>query len=283
MAIPPPFDAGPVAVATSRDVIRATGPDTEVFLQGQLSQDISPLAPGESAWSLLLQPQGKVDAWLRVTRLDASSFLLDVDAGAAEGVLARLNRFKLRTDCDLVADTWNIISIRGVGAHAVEVPAESGAEVVVRAGWRGVEGIDALGPATVPVDLPTATTDDLELLRVMAGVPAMGAELTEATIPAEAGIVEQSVSFTKGCFTGQELVARIDSRGGNVPRRLRGVEAEHALTPGAAVLIDGAEVGAVTSAAGTVALAYIKRSVEAFPTAATVDGAPVSLRELPLF
>ena len=280
------FDHEPVAVQVPRDVIRASGPDTEAFLQGQLSQDIAPLAPGESAWALLLQPQGKVDAWLRITRIDATSFLLDLDAGAAEATLTRLNRFKLRTACDLETESWSTVSIRGPGAHDVEIAAASGAEVVVPAGWPGVEGIDALGASVaLPDELTVASLDDLELLRVACGVPAMGAELTESTIPAEAGVVERSVSFTKGCYTGQELVARIDSRGGNVPRRLRGLLAADAaaLAVGQAVESGGVDVGIVTSKSGPVALAYIRRSIEQFPASATVDGRPVQLYELPMY
>ena len=110
----------------------------------------------------------------------------------------------------------------------------------------------------------------------------MGAELTDKTIPAEAGIVERSVSFTKGCYTGQELVARIDSRGGNVPRHLRGVSAEEPLTPGAAILVDGDDVGALTSVSGTIGLGYVRRSVSDLPVDAQVDGVPARILELPM-
>lgn len=279
------FDEAPRAVATTRDVVRATGPDTEVFLQGQLSQDISRLAPGESAWSLLLQPQGKVDAWLRITRIDVETYLCDLDSGAGPAAVERLTRFKLRTRIELSLETWNIVSIRGPGSLALSISADSGAEVVAPADWPGIEGIDLLGPkVTLPEEVEEATEADLDHLRILAGVPAMGSELTERTIPAEAGIVERSVSFTKGCYTGQELVARIDSRGGNVPRRLRGVVAENgkALKTGSPVMVEGAEVGSVTSVSGSVGLAYIKRAVETLPAACDIDGTAAAIHELPL-
>lgn len=283
MSIPQPFASGPAAVVITRGIIRASGPDTEAFLQGQLSQDISRLAPGESGWSLLLQPQGKVDAWLRATRIDASTFLLDLDPQAVEATLKRLSRFKLRTACDLEADEWSIVSIRGTGSAAIEVPEDSGAEVVVPAEWPGIEGIDLLGPApTAPPGPQAATIEDLETLRILAGVPAMGSELTETTIPAEAGIVERSASFTKGCYTGQELVARIDSRGGNVPRHLRGVVGDGALTTGATIQIGDADVGTITSASGNIGLAYVKRAVESFPATAESNGVSVEMRTLPM-
>ena len=108
--------------------------------------------------------------------------------------------------------------------------------------WPGVEGVDLLGPDGAPgIDLPEAGPEALEALRVEAGVPAMGAEVHEGTIPAELGqwVIDASVSFTKGCYTGQELVARIDSRGGNVPRPVRGLLLDGAASVGAAVLVDG--------------------------------------------
>jgi folate-binding protein YgfZ len=117
----------------------------------------------------------------------------------------------------------------------------------------------------------------------------MGAELTDRTIPAEAGqwVIDTSVSFTKGCFTGQELVARIDSRGGNVPRQLRGLvlSGGDAAPADAAVVVDGDEVGTVTSVARTVALAHIGRRITP-PAAAEVRfgdrAVPAAVVDLPM-
>ena len=230
----------------ARDVLRVSGADTVTFLQGQLSQDVAAMEVGDSRFSLLLQPQGKVDAWLRVTRTGDDELLLDVDAGWGEAVQARLRRFLLR-----VAVT--IEPVEGWSAAAATEPVDGLLAVAPE-----VEGfVDLLGPAA---DLPP-DPDDYEERRIRAGVPRMGSELDESTIPAAAGVVERSVSFTKGCYTGQELVARIDSRGGNTPTRLRTLEVEGAPT-GAEVVVDGKAVGAVTSAAGGVALAYLRREVE---------------------
>jgi folate-binding protein YgfZ len=249
-------------VPVQRDVVRVEGPEAIAFLQGQLSQDIEGLAVGASVRSLLLQPTGKVDAWLRVTRLGDDRVTLDVDAGFGEAVRARLVRFKLRTKADIGLETVSGFAVRGPGAEGLDLPG------ALLAGWPGVEGIDVLDGA-LPADLPQASPDDLEGLRIEAGVPALGAELTDATIPAEAGqwLIDASVSFTKGCYTGQELVARIDSRGGNVPRPLRGLlVAGEPVSVGTPVSVHGAEVGVVTSsgrsaALGAVALAPLARSV----------------------
>ena len=208
----------PTVTRMTRDVVRAEGPDAVAFLQGQLSQDVERLNAGESAWSFLLQPQGKVDAWFRVLRTGNDRYELDVDEGWGEAVIARLERFKLRTKCELTLErSVPVLAVRG--AHV-----DGGR----RTGWPDLDGSDLFGDASAPADAQELDHEGYEALRIDHGVPAMGAELTEDTIPAEAGawVVDASVSFTKGCFTGQELVARIDSRGGNVPRHLRILDVE---------------------------------------------------------
>jgi folate-binding protein YgfZ len=279
-----------------RDVVRVAGPDAVAYLQGQISQDIDALAIGSSARSFVLQPTGKVDAWARATRIAADEVVLDVDGGHGDALAARLRRFLLRTKADVDALDWRAVAIRGPRA-AEAIPAGAGDDALVTpAGWPGVDGVDLLGPAVdPPPGVPKVDASAYESLRIRSGVPRMGAELTGATIPAETGrwVVDASVSFTKGCFTGQELVARIDSRGGHVPRHLRGLVADAGELPpvGAPVVVDGAEVGRVTSAApapGTgraLALAYVGRAVTP-PAAAEVSGGgpglPVTVVDLPM-
>jgi folate-binding protein YgfZ len=260
-----------LAVFVDRDVVRVSGPDAESYLQGQLSQDVVGLAAGEAAWSLLLQPQGKVDAFLRVTRVAGDDFLLDTDAGWGGRVVERLERFKLRTKADVEALDWKCLALRGDGGG--ERPQ---GDVVLPFEWGSLTGFDVLGPnPTLPAGAEVADPAEYERLRIEAGVPVMGKELDERTIPAEAGVVDRAVSFTKGCYTGQELVARIDSRGGNVPKHLRLIRVEGTVPPaGATVRHDGKDVGTLTSVAaaegtsGAVALGYVGRAVG---VPATVD------------
>jgi folate-binding protein YgfZ len=276
------------ATVIARDVVRVTGPDAVAYLQGQLSQDVEDLDVGSTGWSFLLQPTGKVDAWLRVTRTAADEVVLDTDSGHCDAVLARLRRFLLRTKADIDPLDWQAVALRGPGA--VAAAGEAAAGLRVPAGWPGVEGADLLGEdVTVPAGLATVGFDAYESLRIRAGVPALGTELTEATIPAEAGqwVIDESVDFTKGCFTGQELVARIDSRGGNVPRPVRGVDlpGEDAPAVGAVVTVEGAEVGRLTSVAprpggGHVGLAVVGRAVVP-PVRARVGEADATIVELP--
>lgn len=210
-----------------RDVVRVDGSEAATYLQGQISQDVDALSVGSTMWSFVLAPTGKVDAWFRIHRVADDDFLLDVDAGHGDLLIARLERFRLRTD--------------------VAITHEPRAELPEPVRWPGIDDVD---------DEPA---------RIRAGFPRMGAELTENTIPGEAGplVLDLSVSFTKGCYTGQELVARVDSRGGNVPRPIRLLTAAEGdvLAVGDDITFDGDHVGTVTSAAGEVALAPVLRKV----------------------
>ncbi|HJR27055.1 MAG TPA: hypothetical protein VJ804_16370, partial [Acidimicrobiales bacterium] len=117
------------AVPIRRDVVVVHGPEAVEFLQGQLSQDVAALAVGASAPALLLQPTGKVDAWLRVTRLEDDRLALDVEDGAGEAVAARLRRFKLRTKAELEQGRWVGFAVRGVG-EGQDIDAPEGARVL---------------------------------------------------------------------------------------------------------------------------------------------------------
>jgi folate-binding protein YgfZ len=283
---------GLAAVTVPRDVVRVAGPDAVSFLQGQLSQDVAATSVGDSAFSLLLQPQGKVDAFLRLTRTADDEVVLDTDAGWGPAMVSRLERFKLRVRCQLEALDWRCVAVRGDASARLAEPPPGTWRVIAET--PGVAGFDLLGPdVELPEGALVVDPEAYEALRIEAGVPRMGTELDESTIPAAAGVVERAVSFTKGCYTGQELVARIDSRGGNVPRRLRGVViATNVLPPvGATIVAGGKEVGVLTSVGESlerrapVALAYVQRSVEP-PTEVLLrwDGTevPATVEALPL-
>jgi tRNA-modifying protein YgfZ len=278
------------AVPLERDAVLVTGTEAVSYLQGQLSQDVEALGVGESMPSLLLQPSGKVDAWLRVSRTADDELVLDTEAGHGEAVLGRLQRFKLRTKVELAARRWSGWALRGPSIERRE--GVSPAVLALPTGWPGVAGVDLLGDqVSLPAGLDELAPAALEALRIECGVPAMGAELTDATIPAEAGkwLIDASVSFTKGCYTGQELVARIDSRGGNVPRPLRGLRVDgDPVAVGAPVTVDGNEVGQVTSSAasavlGAIALAPMARTVEVGAQVVVGDaGQTATVTDLPM-
>jgi folate-binding protein YgfZ len=221
-----------------RDVVQVSGPDAASYLQGQLSQDLRPVQVGQSAWTFLLQPTGKVDVLARVWRTAEETFVLDTDAGFGDTMVARINRFKIRVKADVSPLPWRCIAIRGATAPTGGLVS-----------WG--EGYDLLGEGVEPpADVPEGSADDLLAARIEAAWPAMGAEIVPGeTIPAETGITDRAVSFTKGCYPGQELVERMDSRAVTAPRLLRRLS-----------VAEAAELGAsVTSTHGDSVLAYVSR------------------------
>jgi folate-binding protein YgfZ len=280
-----------VALApVARDVVSVSGQDALEYLQGQCSQDVVALAVGSSTDALLLEPQGRIDALVRVTRVGDDELILDTDAGFGGAVVARLERFKLRVKVEIALLGWESVAVRGPDAAGVST---TGDALRLEARWPGMDGFDLLGDHPEPPEgLVPCGSGAWEAARIEAGIPVMGSELNEKVIPEEAGLVERCVSFTKGCYTGQELVARLDARGSNVPRRLRGIVLtgggpSPAIARGTEILADGKASGVVTSAAwspgmgATVALGYVHRSVTESSTV-TVDGLSAEVRSLPL-
>lgn len=288
-----------LALPIRRDLLVVTGSDVATYLQGQLSQDVEGLAVGGTAWTLLLQPQGKVDAWLRVHRRSDGEFWLDTDTGHGPAAEARLNRFKLRVDVAIEAGTVIGVAVRGPAAPRIREAASAvlAAEpfdgaAALDAGWGGIDGFDVLAPGrdldpdplTAALGLELGPPEAGEVVRLLQGQPAMGHELDESTIPAAAGVVDASVDFTKGCYVGQELVARIDSRGNNTPTRLHTLRlaGDEAPAAGSELVLDGDVVGSVTSAVaipgrGVVGLGYLRRSVTA-PVTVSVRSDPAGDR-----
>jgi folate-binding protein YgfZ len=245
---------------TTRDVVVVHGPDAAAYLQSQLSQDLAGLDIGASRWSFVLAPDGKVDALVRVLRLAADRFALDVDAGYGDALTARLRRFLIRTKADVEQSPWACIAVRGPGAAAVS--AVVGHRVV--SWWESDRAVDVIGPdPRAPAGVAEVGGAELEVARVEAGWPAMGTEIRPGeSIPAETGLVDVAVSFTKGCYPGQELVERMHARHAQPPRYVRRLEAGAPLTEGAEVEREGHSVGRVTSAAGVVGLAVVARAVQ---------------------
>ena len=268
-----------LAVRRPRDVVAVVGPDARTYLQGQLSQDVEALEVGGSAETFLLQPAGKVDAWMRVSRLADDHFLLDVEEGFGPQVVARLTRFLLRTDCTVQEVQWDLLTVIDAEASAFSPPV-GGLALAVE--WPGLVAVDLLGPSVeLPAGLAEGSSRDWEARRIAAGIPAMGSEMDSTTIPGSTGVVERSASFTKGCYTGQELVARVNSRSAGTPTRIvRAVGSGPAPAVGSDVTVDSDPAGHLTSVAtlgdGFVALVSVRRAV-ATPAEAMAGATPVSL------
>lgn len=204
----------------AREVLRVHGDDVVTYLHGQVTQDVEGMAVGESKWSFILQPHGKVDGFLRLSRIAETEFLVDCDRGQPDALIERLERFKMRTKIEIEKTSFKVLAIRGID---IPTPQQQGV-IVAAVAWKGMNGFDLIGEnPVIPEGIHEVDDEAYEALRISVGFPVMGAELDQLTIPAEAGANDLAISFAKGCYTGQELVARIDARGGNVPRHLRAV------------------------------------------------------------
>jgi folate-binding protein YgfZ len=255
----------PFQARVPRDLVVVAGADATSFLQSLVSQDLDALAVGEAGHSLLLQPQGKLLVDFYILHVEPDIWWCVSEGGFGEALATGLNRFKIRVKVEIAQVPVAALALRGV-----EPPAATPEGVQILAvQWSGAVAFDAIGSeASIEglsemVDAPFIDPGAYELARIEAGVPRQGFDTDERTIPQEAGLELDAVSFTKGCFVGQELVCRIDTRG-HVNRNLRRLRASDGLlTRGDVVAFDGRDVGEVTSAAGGVALAMLRREVEA--------------------
>ncbi len=264
--------------ATSYDleagVVTVAGPDATSFLQSLLSQDLDPIGAGESAPALLLQPQGKLIATLRALHAADDTWWCVTDEGGGAALAEGLNRFRIRVKVEVtdVSALIAVIAVRGSAARDVATTAAAERAVfVMPIDWGDEEAVDIVGSRADLDDVRRGLRaagvagggrDTYEIARVRAGVPRLGVDIDERTIPQEAFLEQHAVSFTKGCFVGQELVCRIDTRG-HVNRYLRRVTVADATPPpGAEIVVGDKVVGALTSAAGHVALGMVRREIE---------------------
>ncbi len=229
-----------------RSFVRVTGRDAEEYLNRMVSNDVAALGPGESCEALLLTAKARIIAPLVVLRRGHEDFLLLTEPGLGEVVRAELRRMRFAAQTEIELE-------------------EHAAQVVF-----GGEGIPtgAYGePAAEVLDAglePTLSGEELELLRIRAGTPAWGKELDDRILPAEAGLDERAISFTKGCYPGQEPIARLHYRG-HANRGLRVLELPGPAEPGTELSLDGKVVGRVTSSVRegdhVLALGYVRREV----------------------
>ena len=242
------------AARRPRAYVRVQGPDAVDYLNRMLSNDV----PEEgSADALLLTPKARVIAPVLVWRRGADDVLLLTEPELGEALRAQLVRMRFAAKC--------------------EIELEEHRSTVVLGGTEGIANRDYGVPAVEVLDSDADGDADLERLRIEAGTPLYGRELDDRVLPAEAGLEERAISFTKGCYPGQEPIARQHFRG-KVNRRLRVLEVEGAPAPETPVVHGGKDVGRITSAVEGVALAYVRVEVPA-GASLEVAGTPARLRE----
>ena len=255
----------------SRAYVVVSGPDAAGYLDRMVSNEVETLEVGESCEALLLTPKARVIAPLTVWRRAGDDFLLLTEPAAGARVARELMRARFAAKCRI--DPEEHRSLLVVGADSALVLNEHKRLWVTNRdyGVPTVELIDADPSDLVDssVVLERISHDELERLRILARTPRLGHELDDRVLPAEAGLEERAISFTKGCYPGQEPVARLHYRGH--PNRGLRVLALEGVTPpeyDAELVLEEKVVGRVTSAVadpdhGVVALAYVRREVPA--------------------
>jgi folate-binding protein YgfZ len=227
-----------------RSFVRVSGPDAADFLERMVSNEVATLAPGESREALLLTPKARVIAPLVVVRRGEDDFLLLTEPELDEVVRSQLLRARFAAKCEIEPEQHRSTVVLGEG--------------------EGIPTADYGVPAREVLDADAdGDVEELERLRIEAGTPRFGREIDERVLPAEAGLVERAVSFTKGCYPGQEPIARLRYRG-QANRRLAVLELEDGHAPAAEteLRLDEKVVGRITSSVRGLALGYVRKEVE---------------------
>jgi tRNA-modifying protein YgfZ len=230
-----PSVTSPAVARRPRAFVRVSGPDAADYLQRMVSNDVEALGEGDSCEALLLTAKARVIAPLRVLRRAGDDFLLLTEPELGETVRAQLLRMRFAAKVDVE-------------------PEEHEAWIVLGGG----EVLDERPPGQ------QVGEQDFERWRIESGIPRWGHEIDDRVLPAEAGLDETHISFTKGCYPGQEPIARQRHRG-KVNRRLRVLEfdGKDVPKPGTELLLDGKAVGRITSAVPGLALGYVRVEVPA--------------------
>jgi len=270
---------------SERGKLLVRGPDAAEYLQGQLTNDVEALEPGQGQHAALLDRKGHMQADMRVLRPAAEEIWIDTEPEALAAALRHLTMYSIGREVEIADVTAERAILSLIGPRAAEIAGtaplpENACESTSVAGVECLaagarDGIDLIAPtaeagrlreALLAAGAVEVSREAAEILRIEAGAPRFGAEMDAATMPAEAGIVESAVSFTKGCYIGQETVARLHYKG-RPNRRLRGLRLSAPAGPGAALRLGEKEVGTLGSACvspalGPIGLAIVRREAE---------------------
>ncbi len=286
--------AGIGAIAP-RQQIAVAGPDRATYLQGLLTNDIPSLLPGTGCYSAWLTPQGRMLTDMHVLE-SGGMILLDVPAETVDATRERLEQFIFTENVQVESLAGKL---SGVWIHGPQAPAIVGRVMGIEglASWRdyqhaqSVARIDQLGvpgfclylepsrereviAALVEAGAHNVSHEAIDAARIEVGYPVFGVDMTDDTIPLEAGIEERAISMSKGCYVGQEVIIRVLHRGqGRVARKLVTLRIDSVVPPrGARLFAADRDVGFVTSAAssprlGPIAMGYVHRDFVAPGTA----------------
>ena len=286
-------DAPFIVDRSERGKLLLTGSEAKEFLHGQVTNDIEGLTEGHGCYAAFLTHKGKMLGDMRVLDLGEDGLWLDCERVALQELFNMIRRFKLGREVELHKQTLEKGLISVVGARDGELAAEHdhragelGRIVATDLGYDVICDAADVERVKAELGLPEAGEADYEVLRVEHGRPRYGLDLDDSTIPQEAGLNDRAVSFTKGCYVGQETVARLYYKG-KPNRHLRGLRLSGPAETGAPLVLGEKEVGRVGSSVlsprlGPIALAIVRR--EASPgdvLRVGEDGLTAEVVELP--
>ncbi|HVD39051.1 MAG TPA: glycine cleavage T C-terminal barrel domain-containing protein [Solirubrobacterales bacterium] len=274
-----------------RGLLIVSGAEAADYLQGQLTNDTEAIEPGGWIYAALLDRKGHMQADMRVLRPgEGPELWLDLEPEGLAAAGRHLQMYKVGREVEVADASEGHTLLSLIGPRATEI-----ARAVESPSLRTAAGVDLIVPvaerdrirdALLAAGAVEVSPEAADILRIEAGRPRFGAEMGTETMPAEAGIVEQAVSFTKGCYIGQETVARLHYKG-RPNRHLRGLRLSAPAQPGAALRLGEKEVGTLGSAAvspalGPVGLAILRREAEPGATVAVgEDGVTAEVVALP--
>lgn len=246
--------AGLIDLSSLRGRIHVSGSETVMFLNGLITNDIKNAT--EKSWLPAVFPtvQGRLLGAVRIVRWD-SGFLIDTDAASHDAVLKTISRFTLAGDFKVsdVTSEIALLTVQGRRANEVIKAVENTENVtVIRATHTGEDGFDVLTSVPVTEKLVAAgaqlvSPETFEILRIEAGIARHGQDMDETNVVLEANL-DDAISYTKGCYLGQEIIVRIKHRG-HVAKKLTGLTFDADVQPQAVIMSeDGKEIGRVTSA-----------------------------------
>lgn len=270
--------------ASAREQLRVTGSEAGSFLQGMVTNDVEGLAVGGSCYAAMLTPKGAMVGDLRVLRREGD-YLLDTGPGRGAAVKDFLNKYLISEDAELHdAPEYAVLGL--VGPRAKELAAKVPAEGALGSFLGGVDLLvrrERLGEAKAALaGVPELSAATLEVLRVEAGVPVFGVDMTETTIPLEANL-DNAIHYKKGCYIGQEVIARATFRGQMNKKLVKLLVGEASPAPKAELKVGDRKVGWVTSVVKSVqhgqqlALGYVHRDFLSPGTKLELGGATATL------
>jgi folate-binding protein YgfZ len=290
---------------SERGKLIVSGGEAAEYLQGQITNDVEALSPGEGLYAALLDRKGHMQADMRVLRTSPEEIWIDTEPGALEAARRHLETYKIGREVAIadLTEERAILSLIGprsvelagtavLREHACEAATIGGVECLAVGSTDGVDLIAKSGDAARLREALTEAgavevgPEAAEVVRIEAGTPRFGTEMSAETMPAEAGIVERAVSFTKGCYIGQEPVARLHYKG-RPNRRLRGLELSGPAAAGESLRLGEKDVGRIGSACvsparGPIALAIVRREAEpGAELAVGEDGVTARVIDLP--